>query len=49
VGLVIDNLLSNKTKDLNNEEDAMTKFLNTYDKEYLMFNDKIDRLRKSTS
>jgi hypothetical protein len=31
------------------EEDPVNKFLNTYDKEYNMFNEKIDKIRKSTS
>ncbi len=31
------------------EEEAVNKFLNTYDKEYSVFFERIDRLRKSSS
>ena len=31
------------------EDEALTRFLNTYDKDYSMFNERLDKLRKSTS
>ena len=31
------------------EDEPINKFLNTYDKEYSMFFERIDKLRKSTS
>jgi hypothetical protein len=31
------------------EDEAINKFLNTYDKEYTVFFERIDKLRKSTS